>query len=180
MVAAMLLGDIAISKLLFGATEQIMALPEADREHIGQHLALMLERMEAGTARLAQSVAEEKAGIAAHTASRERTRAETAEAALSQTVTAMLVAEKVSLRLAEITGASQPSASTATSAAPPVPVVAAATSSPPTRSGSKSAIPKLSGLIDGFFKRRRETDEMTYAVISQERGTLKRFAATAR
>lgn len=147
LVDALLDGDGAVTKLLFnrGAVDLVMGLPEAQRRHVGQHMALMIERMDAGTARMALAVSQDRADLEKHIGGRERGRADGAEAALAQTQTAADVAEAVTARLSAI--ASHARAPDPPAAQPPPAVTEAVRPGP-----TDETAPLLSTRVEKFFK----------------------------
>jgi hypothetical protein len=107
LVASVVQGDGSLASLLFNRTALDLAfsLPDEQRQVIAGHLARITDRMEAGVARLGQTVASERAGLAGHIASRERKRADEAEAALRQSKMAAAVQAEVNARLTELAAA---------------------------------------------------------------------------
>jgi len=146
LVEALLDGDGAVAKLLFnrGAVDLVMGLPEAQRRHVGQHMALMVERMDLGTARMALAVSQDRADLEKHIGGRERGRADEAEAALAQTQIAADVAEKVTARLSAIASHAR---APVPPAVQPLPAVPETVQPVP----ADNAAPLLSTRIEKFF-----------------------------
>jgi hypothetical protein len=117
LVASVVHGDGGLASLLFNGTalDPAFTLPDEQRRVIAGHLATITDRIEAGVARLWQAVALDRAGLAGHIASRERKRADEADAALRQSKMAAEVEAEVNARLTEL-AARRPAAS----ASPPV------------------------------------------------------------
>lgn len=162
LVASLLTGRGAVAGLLFNkeAMAIVLELPDDQRRHVASHLTLMAERMEAGVARLGQAVALDKAELAQDRGSRDRARADEAEAALSQTRMAMQVSEEVSARLSEIAaGASAPL---------PLPIQPPAPASDDGVPDRVDAAPLLSTRVEGFFKAKQypsDTERQNRATI---------------
>ncbi len=136
LVASVVQGDGSLASLLFNGTAPGLAfsLPDEQRQVIAGHLARITDRMEAGVARPGQTVASERADLAGHIASRERKRADEAEAALRQSKMAAAVQAEVNARLTEL-AAARPAAP---SSAPVIPCAKPA--SPPNAAGGVSRL----------------------------------------
>nr|WP_169747344.1 tyrosine-type recombinase/integrase [Belnapia moabensis] len=184
LVAALLRGEGALAGLLFNreAVDLVMALPDDQRRHLAQHMALIAERMEAGTARMAQAAALDRVGLAEHRKIREQARADEAEVTLARTQRAAEVNSAVSARLAEIAAsasqATKPELLAGTKPTPEAAVGAAAPAAnvPPLTPAAGEATlsyrtgepPLLSELVGRFFKAKQypaHTEHQSRATI---------------
>jgi integrase len=162
MVDAMLRGDSVTTKILFNleAMDQVMELPEEQRSHIAQHIALISERMESGIARQQQEAEKLRNLLLRVRGEKAQARAKEAEAALLQMQASVEVSADVMAKLAEI-GADVRRAQ--------IPALPAAASQPETGTVSvpakqvdakaRQAVPLFSSLEPGFLKEKsREAD----------------------